>query len=170
MFSYLLVCVFVCLLATLRKTAGTDFHEIFRVCGIWHRELSGTWLACTVEPLEHRKSFSTFAVSNITGNWMKRFSLNFQQRLNMRQRTIWNILGMLQLTPWIQDRFFFFFWICDCWSYYGKKHANGFLWNFHEIFGATQEIISWTVARLTRLSHSLPSRRSGVSGSNITAK
>ena len=81
---------FVCLLATLRKNAWMDFHEIFRVSGTWYKEQSGTFLGCSILPLEHRKSFSTFSgesvsVSNTTGKWMNGFSWNLQQRLDMRQ-------------------------------------------------------------------------------------
>ena len=45
MFSSLLVCkcvyYFVCLLATLRENAWTDFHEIFRICWAGYQEQSG---------------------------------------------------------------------------------------------------------------------------------
>ena len=36
--------------------------------------------------------------------------------------------------------------------------------------GTTQEIITWTVSHLRRLLHGLPSKRCGVSSSNITGK
>ena len=44
--------------------------------------------------------------SNITEKRTNGFSWNFQQKWVMRQATIWNVLGMCQLTPWIQDWFF----------------------------------------------------------------
>ena len=47
-------------------------------------------------------------VSNITGKRMNGFSWNFQERLHIRQRKIWNIFGSWWLTPWIQDQFFYF--------------------------------------------------------------
>ena len=34
--------------------------------------------------------------------------MKFLERLDMRQGKIWNIFGMLRLTPWIRDRFFYF--------------------------------------------------------------
>ena len=52
------------------------------------------------------------SVSNITGKLMNGFPWNFQQRLGLRQGTIWNIFGMLQLTPSIQDQFFYFLDSC----------------------------------------------------------
>ena len=50
----LFVCVSVCLLATLRKNSGTDFHEICRVGGTWYKEQLGTFSRCSMQPLEHR--------------------------------------------------------------------------------------------------------------------
>ena len=63
-----------------------------------------------------QESFSTFSwksvsVSNITVKWVTGFSWNFKQRLQLRQGTICNIFGMLQLTHWIQDRFFYFLYL-----------------------------------------------------------
>ena len=49
------------------------------------------------------------SVSNITVNWMNRFSCNFQDRSGMTQRTFWD---MLRLIPCIQDLFSYFADLC----------------------------------------------------------
>ena len=55
-----------------------------------------------------------------TLKWMSRFSWNFQDRLAVTKGTIWNIWGIIRLTPWMQDVFFFFFlgpsFITTIWS------------------------------------------------------
>ena len=52
------------------------------------------------------------SVGNITEKRMNGFSGNCQGRSDMRQVTIWNILRMLHLNLWIQDRFLFLFDPC----------------------------------------------------------
>ena len=47
------------------------------------------------------------SVSNTPETSINAFSLNFQDRLVIVLRTIWNIFGMLHLSPWIQDFFYF---------------------------------------------------------------
>ena len=78
-------------------------------------------------------------VSNITGKQMNGFSWNFQQRLDMRPGTTCVIVGMLQLTTWIQGRFFYS--LDPCFSNVMEKRVSGYSWNFHEISRATHEII-----------------------------
>ena len=89
-----------------------------------------------------QESFSTFSwksvsVSKITGKWVNIFSWNVQQRLHMRQGTICNIFGMLQLTHWIQDRFFYFLdvWLLVISCKMGKRVS----WNFHEMSGTSKK-------------------------------
>ena len=116
------------------KNAWTDFRYIFRVGGTWYKEKPLTFSGCSVKPLEHSKSFPTFSensvsANNITGQLMNRFSWNFQISVHMRQGIIRNIFGMLQLTPWIQGRFFYFLemWLLVILWKNGRT-------DFHEIF------------------------------------
>ena len=63
--------------------------------------------------------------------------MKFLERLDMRQGKIWNIFGMLRLTPWIRDWFFYFqdpYLLVILWK-------NGWM-DFHEIFhDTTQEVL-----------------------------
>ena len=57
MFSSLLVCVAVCLLATLRKNG---FHEIFRSGGTWYKDQSGTFRDVPFNTLNTENLFKHF--------------------------------------------------------------------------------------------------------------
>ena len=95
-------------LATLQKNRWTDFHEIFRVCRRWHNKLSGKTVSCLTRLFHSSHTWhGIMSVTNITGKWMNGFSWNFQDRTAMTQRTDWNILRMLCLTPWIQGLLLF---------------------------------------------------------------
>ena len=52
------------------------------------------------------------SVSNITVKWIKRFSWNFQDSTVVTRETIWNSLGMMHLTTWMQGPFFYFPGLC----------------------------------------------------------
>ena len=96
-------------------------------------------------------------VSNTTVKSMSGFSLNFQDILAMTQGLIWNILGIIGLTPWTQGSFFYF--LIPCWL--ATSRNTGWM-DIHEIFRIwTQEAISYTVSRLSRLFHALQTRRGG---------
>ena len=78
--------------------------------------------------------FPTFSeqsmpLSRIAEKWFNRFSWNFQKRMDMTQGAIWNIFGMLQLTPWILGRFIYFLDPC----LFVILWKNGCT-DFHEIF------------------------------------
>ena len=135
-----LVCLFVslsvCLLATSRKTAWTDFHDIFRVGGTWYKEQVGTFSGCSIWPLEHmiffplsRRNACLLAASQKNG------STDFQnfssKRTDMTHGTIWSIFAMLRLTPWILGRFIYFLDPClfvISWKN-GWADFHDFLWN-----------------------------------------
>ena len=90
--------------------------------------------------------FPTFSeqsmpLGSIAEKRLNRFSWNFQKRMDMTQEAIWNIFGMLRLTPWILGRFIYFLDPC-LFVILWKKRVNGFSWNFHETPDMTQEIIS----------------------------
>ena len=60
----------------------------------------------------------------------------------MAQGTIWNILGMIGLTPWTQGSFFYF--PSPCWL--ATSRNTGWM-DIHEIFRIwTQEAIGYTVS------------------------
>ena len=121
-----LLCWLVCLLATLWGNAWRDFYEIFRLGRARSKEQSEKKMGvlCLTPSIEERRYIEVYSsmiqffifffsrksvlVSNITGKRMNGFSWNFQERLHIRQRKIWNIFGSWWLTPWIQDRFFYF--------------------------------------------------------------
>ena len=95
------------------KNGWTDFHEIFMKRQAWHNKwlarLFHTCLDCfTVSHLGAQGVF----VSNTTVKSMSGFSLNFQDMLAMTQEKIWNILGMIGLTPWTQGSFSYFLGLC----------------------------------------------------------
>ena len=69
-----------------------------------------------------------FAI-NTTAKSMGRFSRNFQEMLVMTQRKIWNMLGMIGLTPW--TRFLFIFWVRVCWQHH--RLPDG--WTFKKFSG-----------------------------------
>ena len=52
----------ICLLATLWTNGWIDFHEISRICGLWHKEQPGKLWRWCVEPLENRVYLSIFLV------------------------------------------------------------------------------------------------------------
>ena len=94
---------------TLRKNGWTDFHEIFRIGRAWYKKQSGKfgeypWVLSFFTVF----SMKSVSVSKIKGKRMNGFSWNFQQRLDMRPATIYNIFGMLLLAPWIQGCRYYF--------------------------------------------------------------
>ena len=102
-----------CLFVILWKNGWTDFHEIFMKRQKWHKKwlarLFHTCLHCFT--VYHLGAPDVF-VSNTTVKSKSGFSWNFQHILTMTQGTIWNILGMIGLTPWTQDSFFYFLNLC----------------------------------------------------------
>ena len=69
----------------------------------------------------------------------------------------WNILGMVGITPWTQGSFFYFLGPCLL-----ATSRNAGWMDIHEIFRIwTQEVIGYTVSRLSRLFHVLQTRRGG---------
>ena len=75
----------------------------------------------------------------------------------MRQETLWNMLGMIGLTPWTQDFFFYFLGPCLL-----AASRNTGRMDIHSIFRIwTQEAIGYTVSRLSRLFHALQTMRGG---------
>ena len=96
-------------------------------------------------------------VSNTMVKSIGGFSWNFQDILAMPQEAIWNILGMIGLTPWTQGSFFYF--LSPCWL--ATSRNTGWM-DIHEVFRIwTQEAIAYTVWRLSRLFHALQTRRGG---------
>ena len=85
-------------------------------------------------------------VSTIMEKWKNGFSWNFQEKLDMRQRTIWIIFLSWWLTPWIQDRFFLF---CESVivNTIMEKRKNGFSWFFQKILYMRQRTI-WNIFRV----------------------
>ena len=53
-------------------------------------------------------SEESMALSSITEKRLNGFSWNFQKRTDLTQGALWNIFGMLRLTPWILGRFIYF--------------------------------------------------------------
>ena len=75
----------------------------------------------------------------------------------MAQGPIWNILGMINLTPWVQGSFFYFLGPCLL----ATSRNTGWM-DIHDIFRIwTQEAIGYTVSQLSRLFHALQTRRGG---------
>ena len=128
------VCLSVCLLVTFRKNGWTDFHEIFRVGGIWYTEQLGTFSGCSNKPLEHM-IFSPLFRSNpcliaaLQKNGWRDFHEIFRKRSDMTHWAIWTIFGMLLLTPWILGGFIYFMVPC----LFEMLWKNGWT-DFHEIF------------------------------------
>ena len=97
------------------------------------------------------------SVSNITVKSVSGFSWNFQDISVMIQGTIWNIQGMIALTPWTQGSFFYFLGLCLLTT----SRNNGWI-DIHEIFRIwKQGAIGYTVSRMNRLFHALQTRRGG---------
>ena len=78
MFPSLCVCLFVGLFAKLRHNGYTEFHEIFKIGGIWYKTHSIFWLQGFFFMFS-RKSVS---VSSITGNRMNGFSSKVSAKMN----------------------------------------------------------------------------------------
>ena len=143
-----------------------DFHEIFRVGGTWYKEQLGIFSGYSIQPLQHRIIFSTFSEesmphSSIVEKQLNGFSWNCQKRMDLTQGAIWNIFGMLQLTPWILGRFIYFLDPCFFvifWKYVWMDFRETFV----KCQNTTQKIISKTVSYMPRLFHSFPSRRPGL--------
>ena len=45
----------------------------------------------------------------------------------MTQETTWNVLGMIGVTPWIQDFFFSIFLVRVCWQLHGVTEKRIFM-------------------------------------------
>ena len=147
-----------CLFVILWKNGWTDFHEIFMKHQAWHKKelprLSHICLDCFT--VSHLGAPGVF-VSNTMVKSMSAFSWNFQDMLAMTQGTIWNISGMIGLTPWTQGSFFYFLGPCLL-----ATSRNTAWMDIHEIFRIwTQEAIGYTVSRLSRLFHPLQTRSGG---------
>ena len=77
--------------------------------------------------------------------------------LAMTQETICNILGMISITPWTHGTLFYFLGPCLL----ATSRNTGWM-DIHEIFKIwTQEAISYTVSRLSRLFCTLQTRHGG---------
>ena len=133
--SVVLVCLSVCLsVSNITENCWTDFHEIFRIAGTWCREQLGTFSGCSIQPLDHRTFSSTFSkesmpLSSIAEKRLNGFSWNFQRRADLAQGAIWNIFGMLRLTPWMLSRFVYFLGPC----LFVISWKNGWT-DFHDFF------------------------------------
>ena len=85
-------CLSVCLSATLRKNAWTDFDGIFSIDQTWHKKQSGRFGGISIQPLGYRIVFPIFfgdseSVSNIKENgWMD--FVTFFDRSDVTQKTI----------------------------------------------------------------------------------
>ena len=80
-----------------------------------------------------RTFVSPAIICSITGKHLNGFSWNFQRRLDIIQWSICNIFGVLRLTPWIPDRFFYFLESCLL----RTSWKNGC--HFQDMSGITQE-------------------------------
>ena len=101
------------------KNGLTYFYEIFRICWPRYTKTIG-WTVLHLTRLFHslhtRHSFTS--ISNIMGKkkkkknimekWMNGFAWNFKDWSHITRGSIWNISGMLLLTPWIQECFSIF--------------------------------------------------------------
>ena len=83
------------------KNRWTDFHEICMKCQARHKKLLTTLFHTLLDcfTVSHLGALDVF-VSKATVKSMSGFLWNFQDMLAMTQGTIWNILGMIGLTPW----------------------------------------------------------------------
>ena len=123
---------------------------------LWNvrHDTRNNWLDCFIPA--HLGAPGVF-VSNITIQSMSGFSWNFQYMLAMTQGTIWNILGIIGITPWAQGSFFYFLGPCLL----ATSRNTGWM-DLYEICRIwTQEAIGCIVSRLSRLFHALQTRRGG---------
>ena len=103
----LLVSKFVCLLAALRifmkysGYVGEDKWNNLQCLGLVY--------------LNPCIQFFSVTVSNIMDIRVDGFSWFFGERSDMREGTIWNVPGVLQLIPWFGNRFFYFLYRCFYW-------------------------------------------------------
>ena len=79
-----------------------NFHEMSRTT---QEIISWTVYAWLFHDLPSRRG--DVSVSNITAKWMNGFLWIFRDISTMTQGTFWNSLGMIGLTPGIQDSFFY---------------------------------------------------------------
>ena len=80
-----------------------------------------------------------------------------QDMSTMTQGAIWNILGVMCLTPWIQDSFFYYLGPCLL----AASWNNGWI-DIHEILRIwTHGAFGWTVSRPNRLYHAPQTRCGG---------
>ena len=128
---------------------------MFMICQPRHRKWLArrfhAWLDCfTVNHL------CAVACLLATVKRINEFSWYFQDRPAMTQGTIWNILGMMRLTFWVQGLCFYFL----------GPRLRATLWNgwldMHELFRIwTQAAVVYTVLCLLRLFHAPQNRRGG---------
>ena len=134
-----LVCLFVslsvCLLATLRKTAWTDFHDIQGRQDLIQGTSGNIFRMFDLTPWTHdffppsRRNACLLAASQKNGS--TDFQKKFSKRTDMTHGTIWSIFAMLRLTPWILGRFIYFLDPClfvISWKN-GWADFRDFLWN-----------------------------------------
>ena len=97
------------------------------------------------------------SVSNFTVKWMSGFSWKFHYRSAMAHGTIWNSLGMIPSTLWIQDSFIYFL---DP-RVLATSRSDGWVGITEIIRIWTQVAIDYTVSRLKILLHAPQTRRGG---------
>ena len=130
------VCLFVCLLATLRQNGWTDFHEIFRIGGYWYKEQLWTFsghLTPWTQDFFPTFSEESMTLSSIAEKRSNGFSWNFQKRTDLTQGAIWSILGILRLTAWVLGRYIYFMDPC----LFVTLWKNGWT-DFHDFFTKCQ--------------------------------
>ena len=70
--------------------------------------------------------------------------MKYQDKLDMVQETIWNVLGVFRLTPWIQDIFYFVVGDLCLLAALRKKTINRFSLRFQDSLDMAQStILAW---------------------------
>ena len=117
----------------------------------------------------HQFSWTSRSPGNIAEKKrMNRFSWKFQDRSSGTQGTIANILGVLCLTPWIQQLFVYF--LSLDFSNITERLVKGFLWNYQDMSDITKQKNYYTVLRIARLYHVPQTSGGGMSVCNISEK
>ena len=89
-----------CLFVILWENGWTDFHDFFMKCQARHKKwLARLFHSCLDCFTASHLGTAGVDVSNTTVKSMIGFSWNFQDMSAMTQGTIWNILGMIGITP-----------------------------------------------------------------------
>ena len=96
------------------KTNKRFSWKIFWISRAWYKEQSVKGWSDTLSPWMQFLSFCQgnpclLATLREADQWI---FMNFLESLDMRQATIWNIFGVLRLTPWVQN--LFILWISVC--------------------------------------------------------